>query len=553
MNPSRSEPGCKRGALILFWLLWSWFAGVAAVAGTNPAERVIVLANQDDEESVRLARHYLEARQIPEDNLIVLSMPRGETISWEIFWEKIYNPLQTALIEERWIEGFASRRVDQLGRSANQTFGHRISYLVVCRGVPLRIQHDPALLSAEQAEALPAEQRTNRAAVDQVLALLAVNHFPINGFIPNPLFAEAQSPPAARDLVVRVSRLDGPTLRTAQAMVDQAILAERQGLRGRAYIDLAAGRPHPVGDEWLKRTGEILGQHHFPLTVDESRAVLGTLDRFDAPAFYFGWYATHAQGPMMLSGFRFPPGAIGFHIHSFSAQTLRSRDRQWVGPLISRGITATVGNVYEPYLGLTHRPDILVEALLNGNKRFGDAVWEALPTLAWQSIALGDPLYQPQRLSLAEQVAHPPEGSQRNWHQYSLMREMNRLTAAGQQDEALRLGEENLELYPSLPLAEDLARRQSPEQARDTLAFLRYTSFIADRELGLALEVADFLLELNEIETGLGLFERLGNRMDLPAELRKEILSTAIDRARKNHRSDFLLRMEPLRQALGGD
>ena len=82
------------------------------------------------------------------------------------------------------------------------------------------------------------------------------------------------------------------------------------------------------------------------------------------------------------------------HIHSYSATTLRNRDTGWSGPFVARGVTATVGNVFEPYLQLTHRPDLLLRALVRG-ATFGDAACYAQPALSWQVIAIGDPLYRP--------------------------------------------------------------------------------------------------------------------------------------------------------------
>ena len=85
---------------------------------------------------------------------------------------------------------------------------------------------------------------------------------------------------------------------------------------------------------------------------------------------------------------------MAVHIHSFSAQTLHSATTGWSGPLVARGVTATVGNVFEPDLKFTHRPDLLVRALLLG-RNFGDAACYALPALSWQAFAIGDPLYRP--------------------------------------------------------------------------------------------------------------------------------------------------------------
>jgi len=40
-------------------------------------------------------------------------------------------------------------------------------------------------------------------------------------------------------------------------------------------------------------------------------------------ALYYGWYAGNVAGPFSQPGFKFVPGAIAAHIHSYSAATLR--------------------------------------------------------------------------------------------------------------------------------------------------------------------------------------------------------------------------------------
>jgi len=111
-------------------------------------------------------------------------------------------------------------------------------------------------------------------------------------------------------------------------------------------------------------------------------------------ALYYGWYAPNIAGPFTRPDFRFVPGAIAMHIHSFSAGTLRDRNANWVGPLVSRGAAASIGNVYEPYLQLTTHPDILNDRLLHGFT-FAESAYSATDALSWMGVMVGDPLYRP--------------------------------------------------------------------------------------------------------------------------------------------------------------
>ena len=41
-------------------------------------------------------------------------------------------------------------------------------------------------------------------------------------------------------------------------------------------------------------------------------------------AIYCGWYDENVSGPFTLPKVEFMPGAFAYHLHSFSAATLRS-------------------------------------------------------------------------------------------------------------------------------------------------------------------------------------------------------------------------------------
>lgn len=434
----------------------------AADERDDAAARVAILANASDADSVRVAEYYANARGVPRANIFALPMPAAETIPWPEFVRTIWQPLQDALIEKGWIDGLTMDLLDDAGRKKNAVAGHRISYLVVCRGVPLRVADDPALRAALDPGKLPGQVRTTQAAVDSELTLLARVAPPVVALVPNPLFNQTHPSAFVQGQVVKVSRLEGPTLRDTLGLVDRAIEAEKQGVVGRAYVDL--GGPHKEGDKWLEATIAPIAQLGFETDVDRAGATMPATARCDAPALYFGWYAGSLNGPFALPGFRFAPGAIALHIHSYSAVTLRSASSGWTGPLVARGVTATVGNVFEPYLDWTHRPDILMLALARG-ERWGDAVFYALPALSWQAVAIGDPLFRPFGRTAEEiwrgRAKLPPALAP-----YAALREMKTLELAGRPAEALELGKRAQRKQSGLALALALAERMEQQHDR---------------------------------------------------------------------------------------
>lgn len=82
------------------------------------------------------------------------------------------------------------------------------------------------------------------------------------------------------------------------------------------------------------------------------------------------------------------------HLHSFSASEFRTPGRGWSSALLEKGADVTVGNVYEPFLGASHRFDVFVDRLLDGYT-VAEASWMSMSVVSWQGVVFGDPLYRP--------------------------------------------------------------------------------------------------------------------------------------------------------------
>jgi hypothetical protein len=179
-------------------------------------------------------------------------------------------------------------------------------------------------------------------------------------------------------------------------MIVDAIAAEKSGLWGRAYVDGAhnVSGGLQLGDQWLAEIREQLHKVGIPVVYDNSPALFPNGYPMTDCALYYGWYAANITGPFTQPEFRFVPGAVAVHIHSFSASTLRDPNSGWVGPLVSKGAAASMGNVYEPYLQLTAHLNIFNDRLLHGFT-FAESAYMSMQALSWMSVMVGDPLYRP--------------------------------------------------------------------------------------------------------------------------------------------------------------
>src|SRR5262249_29879562 len=153
--------------------------------------------------------------------------------------------------------------------------------------------------------------------------------------------------------------------------------AENEGLWGRAYFDLrnTADPGLRMGDDWIRQASEISRLTGFETVVDTNPATFPADFPMSQIGFYCGWYTGDACGPFTQPGCEFMPGAFAYHLPSFSAGTLRSTSANWVGPLLARGTTVTMGCVYEPYLACTPNVGTFASLFLLHQFSFGEAAY----------------------------------------------------------------------------------------------------------------------------------------------------------------------------------
>jgi len=242
--------------------------------------------------------------------------------------------------------------------------------------------------------------RRDEAAVDSELALLPLveDKVPLAGPFRNLVYTttnRAMLHPT--NGVLLVARLDGPTPAIARGLVDKALQAEADGLWGRAYFDVRniTDPGYKLGDEWIRGASEICRRLGFETVVDENPGTFPASFPMSQIAIYIGWYDGSVSGPFTQPTVEFVPGAFAYHLHSYSAATLRSATQHWVGPLLAKGATISMGSVTEPYLSGTPDVGVFTARLLFNGFTFGEAAYASQTVLSWQTTVVGDPLYRP--------------------------------------------------------------------------------------------------------------------------------------------------------------
>src|SRR6266705_5856643 len=409
------------------------------------AASTIVLYNKNVPDSVALATFYAEQRGIVRDHLVGLECSTEEEISREGYDATIANPLRDIFKERQWWT------LHETPEHKESVTASTIHFVAVIKGVPLKIRSASAYTGDAPGPG-PIGNR-NESSVDSELAVLPFFSHHISGGTPNPYF---QNFSAISDLenatLLLVCRLDAPTAATVRGMIVDSIGTEKSGLWGRAYVDGAhkTGAGFAAGDEWLAEVTTQLHKVGIPVVYDETPAIFPDAYPMTDCALYYGWYAGNVAGPFTRPGFRFVPGAIAVHIHSFSARTLRDPNANWVAPLASKGAAASLGNVYEPYLQLTSHLDIFNNRLLHGFT-FAESAYMSTPALSWMSIMVGDPLYRPYASWLQSDAQDAKSGA--GWKMYHKFAVKNAMRPAS---EFLALAGQAVSSARDCPMIEDL-------------------------------------------------------------------------------------------------
>jgi uncharacterized protein (TIGR03790 family) len=383
--------------LLLAWVAAPAGAQTERLRTTREAAATLVIFNVRDPESRALADYYAERRAIPPEQIIGLDCPQGEEITRQQYIDTIEAPLRRLFERKKWWD------IRNAFDDENEVKGSFIRYVALMRGMPLKVQTTIVPPAPDK----PAPPRPNNdngingrdeASVDSEIAVLGDNKVERFGMVVNPYFRRFTPilDSAVTSGLLLVCRLDAPSADTVRRMIDDSLYAERYGLHGWAYVDRRSipDEKYKLGDEWLQNLATECWNNGIPVILDNMPAVFPAGFAITDAALYYGWYDWAAGGAMGPPYLRFRRGAVAVHIHSFSASTLRDPQANWVAPLLTRGVAATIGNVYEPYLDLTAHLDIFNERLLKGFT-FAESAYMSQPTLSWMNVAVGDPLYRP--------------------------------------------------------------------------------------------------------------------------------------------------------------
>ncbi len=369
----------KNIAVLLAGGLLALLLKAQTTGGIPLNERVMVLYDTANQDSHKVAKYYMDKRNIPKQNICKIDTYNEGM--WEGDWyeQTIRKPVRACL--------------DKIGKQ-------KILYIVVSYGTPDEFDIGPRRqavdgLLADIWDEYAGPRQLGREAGNQPYFGNAQSEG--NAYEPYVPFAQYRDRPGAKT-VYSIWRLDAATPELSEGMVDKALYAESHGLKGNAYFDIRGpiqgyeDNGYGAGEWDIYRASVFAKEAGFDTTLDDKPTEFGTapsLLRCENAALYAGWYSLQHYN----DAFSWPPGAIGFHLDSASATNPHSADN-WSGAAMLKGITVTSGALTEPFLeGLIH-PDQVFLYLFQG-ANVGDAVLRGTRWLKWMIMNFGDPLYTP--------------------------------------------------------------------------------------------------------------------------------------------------------------
>jgi len=366
-------PRAPRFSALAAALLASYFA--AHSAAQSPADRVLLVVNDNSSLSRSIADYYARRRNIPAKNVCHLKTLTSEEISRGDFDRQIARPL-----------------ADFLRKSGLQ---ETIYYIVTTAGVPLKIPGTPELTG-------------NAASVDSELTLLYSdlrNGKPhaINGVIPNPFFGRRDQtfshPEFPMYLVTRLAAYDFDGVK---GIIDRSLAATN---RGKFILDLSDPND-AFGNDWLRDAAIQLPKDRVVLE-DTTQPIWDQTDVIG----YASWGSNDANHHRRFPGFHWLAGGIVTEYVSSDGRTFDKPPDKWMpsrdwntraglfanspqsllADYLLEGATGGSGHVYEPYLIMTPRPDLLLPAYYSG-RNLAESFYLSIRSLSWQNIVVGDPL-----------------------------------------------------------------------------------------------------------------------------------------------------------------
>ena len=380
-------------------------------------EEVLVIANMNASKSKALAHYYMNKREIPKKNLVMLFLTDKETCSRDEYETKVVVPVKKFLDHNKNIRAIVTMfgvplRIASPGKTKEEKAKlHKFEIqkqtledqLLEDEIIDLKIRrqkHDE-LSNIKKTISDYIKTIDKVASLDSELSLVKKDNYDINMWLPNPYYLgfKNQKIDIKKSDVLMTSRLDGANAKIVKRIINDSIEAEKEGLKGSAYFDARWEDPgsqkklsgYAFYDRSIHGASQILlKENQINVVINDDNTLFQKGQCPDA-ALYCGWYSLAKY----IDAFKWSKGSVGYHIASSECTTLkRGKSQVWCKKMLDNGIAATIGPVGEPYVQAFPVPQIFFNFLTEGYLTLAESYIVSLPYLSWKMVLVGDPLYR---------------------------------------------------------------------------------------------------------------------------------------------------------------
>ncbi len=351
---------------LVFCSLCLSFNGIAQSVNYND---VGVIVNLNSPESMQIGSYFQNARNIPTQNIIYVSVPTTEVI----------NDAEFTLLRTQ-IENHLT----------SQNLQNQINYLVTTKGIPLKRNGFDCITNSSLGDC---------GSVDQELSLILGPHasgIGVSNGYNNPYYQENTHFTRAQFGIYLVSRLDGYAVSDVISLIDRS--GPNKGvnqLDAQVVLDIFETNLIDATyfiDNYLDPSKDILQNNNWSILQDYG---LGTPSNVQNALGYIGI----GNGPTdsVLLNYKWLSGSFSSVNTCSAAQTFNAAtnpdNKFLIANLIQDGCTAAHGYVNCVYLVQLLETDILLNRYLDPNAGFNlaESYFMAERLLSHQSVLIGDP------------------------------------------------------------------------------------------------------------------------------------------------------------------
>lgn len=344
----------------------------SSAPSVGDASRVLVVMNESDTDSVRIAGYYLQKRKISRDQLVGIKTTNNDNISPDKYKAEIEAPIRAALAKNK-----------------------NIDFIVLTKGIPLRLIDEggysvDATLAAMNMKFEPIGQTPGKFGITETDVDSAYKR------CQNPYYGSMEPFSSQKYGMYLVTRLIGYTVEDCYHLIDNSLNATES--KAPILLDsqpkFQPGSAYWEMEQTLNKANQKLSAKGLNIYYEKTEAFS---NGHEPLAGYASWGSNDSNyDPQAYHELKFVPGAIAETFVSTSARTFTPTKggQSLIADLIHQGVTGVKGYVSEPFTFALCRSDILFDRYTSGFN-LAESFYAATPLVKWKDMVVGDPLCRP--------------------------------------------------------------------------------------------------------------------------------------------------------------